>query len=81
MRARRTRETPAWRLTPGVPRAACPRSPVLPVVSCSTSIAVIEGGRVAESGSYGELMDHSGRFHEFVQRQKLTDTTGTPKDA
>jgi ATP-binding cassette subfamily B protein len=34
-------------------------------------ILVIEKGRVAESGSYGELYKKKGRFYELWNKQRL----------
>lgn len=34
-------------------------------------ILVMDGGKIVESGTYDELMDHRGLFSELVERQKL----------
>lgn len=43
----------------------------LSTIANSSSIAVLEDGRVAELGSYSDLVESEGLFHKFVEQQKL----------
>ena len=43
----------------------------LSTIANSSSIAVIDGGVVAENGQYEELMQQRGLFRELVERQQL----------
>ena len=44
----------------------------LSTIANSSSIAVLEDGAVAELGTYTDLVEAEGLFHNFVEQQKLT---------
>ena len=42
-----------------------------PQVGVSKRILVVDGGRIAEEGTYEELIERDGLFAELVERQRL----------
>lgn len=46
----------------------------LSTVRNADRIVLLEAGRIIESGSYAELMEQRGRFHDLVKRQLLKES-------
>lgn len=46
----------------------------LSTVRNADRIVLLEAGRILESGSYAELMERRGRFHDLVKRQLLKES-------
>ena len=49
----------------------------LSTVKHADKINFLDGGRIAEQGTYEELMAQNGRFAEFAKRQEVVDTVRT----
>ncbi|MBU2503374.1 ABC transporter ATP-binding protein, partial [bacterium] len=48
-------------------------------VRIADTICVMEGGRIIEQGSWGELMQRKGRFHQLWQLQNTDERASNAK--